>query len=643
MRGCVTPPSLMPMSRVLAAAGFAVVALLVMPALGRAATKISYDVSIQMKGGDAPSAQDPDAVSEPTGATTELETLHALLLGEASLTLQKDKKVATRRAVERRASADQELFEKLLRSRGFYQTSVTWASSQTVADDGDIHVDVVFDVEPGPVYRLTGYRIHELPEPATGIGEPKGIRRLKVKMGAPAAASMIVAADRNLVDALRALGYPFAEVANREVVVDHALRSMEVDLTVAAGARARYGDVEIVGNDSVATKFVNRRLTLPKGEYFNPADLDETQGVLLESGVFSSVNITYADAVDADGLLAMQIALVEGKPRTIGAGLRFSSAQGIGMKAYWEHRNILGAAEKLRVQGDWGTLGFALLNTYREPDFLDEDQSLLLEVELASDDTDAYQSDRLRTSAGIERPISDRLVAGYGLSFEQASETGETQNQDFTLVSTPLYLSYDSSNDLLDPVTGQRTVLSMTPYLDPLATETTFIALKLSERVYWGLDAEKRFVLAGRFTVGSISGAPLSAVPLSKRFYAGGADSVRGYDYQLVSPLDEVPNPDDPTGDPSFDPTGGLSMVQGGIELRYRFWENFGLAPFLEGASVTEDAVPDIGGDYLYAAGLGARYYTVAGPVRLDIAVPLNGRKGIDDSFEFYLSLGQSF
>jgi translocation and assembly module TamA len=558
------------------------------------------------------------------------EALSKLLYGEASLVLEAEPP-ATFGGVRRRARADEKLFHSLLRSRGYYASTVRW-SIQEPGQDVEGVAMVRFTVEPGRLYRIQDVTILGLPPEGLALATDQGLTRLGLRNNAAAAASPVIGAQKKLIGELTKLGYPFAAIADTDIVVDHGLGKMTIVVSVDPGPRARFGDVVITGDSRIDAKFIARRLTIERDAVYDPSVVDESRRKLIDAGVFASVSITHADALAPDGSLPMRVAVAENKARTVGAGVLYNANLGVGLRAFWEHRNILGAAEKLRVEGAANQLGFSALVSFSEPDFLRPSQSLLLEFSAAAEDTDAYRSDSIRAGAGVERPLGELLVGGLGVSFEQAKVTGSGQDDSFTLIGFPGSARYDTTDDLLNATRGQRLSLSATPYIDPLDTRVSFLSLRLSERVYHRLGKDDRYVLAGRFAVGSIQGASRSNIPLTKRFFAGGADSVRGYQYQLAGPLDDENNP-----------VGGLSTVQLGAEFRWKFSETLGIVPFVEAANVYDDAFPDFGGDFFWSAGLGARYYTVAGPLRVDLAFPINGRSGVDNVFEVYISLGQAF
>ena len=161
---------------------------------------------------------------------------------------------------------------------------------------------------------------------------------------------------------------------------------------------------------------------------------------------------------------------------------------------------------------------------------------------------------------------------------------------------------------------------------------TLFLVSEVSGSTYYSVFDDDQLVLAARTRVGSIVGEETEVIPANKRFYAGGGGSIRGFEFQKVGPLDD-----------DEDPLGGRSVLELGFEARIRLTETIGLVPFIEGGTVFDSSFPDFDEELLWSAGLGLRYFTAIGPVRLDVGFPLNGRDGVDGLFEFYVSLGQAF
>ncbi len=157
-----------------------------------------------------------------------------------------------------------------------------------------------------------------------------------------------------------------------------------------------------------------------------------------------------------------------------------------------------------------------------------------------------------------------------------------------------------------------------------------FVKFRGEGSAYYSLDTDGRFVLAGRTVAGSIVGADLAEIPADRRFYAGGGGSVRGYAYQGIGPRDA-----------RGQPTGGLSLLEGSVEMRFAVTEKFGIVPFVDAGTVSTKAFPDFS-EVRAGAGVGIRYLTPFGPLRVDAAVPLNPGPG-DPDFGIYAGIGQAF
>jgi translocation and assembly module TamA len=217
------------------------------------------------------------------------------------------------------------------------------------------------------------------------------------------------------------------------------------------------------------------------------------------------------------------------------------------------------------------------------------------------------------------------------VSLEQSRIEDATGTNSFTLIGLPTTLERNTTNDLLNPTKGGKLSLSATPYTGAIGSDSNFLILRLDDTMHLPFDAAGKYVLAGRIAIGAILGATRTDIPADKRFYAGGGDTVRGYAHQSVGPLDA-----------SNDPVGGSSLIAGSIEMRARVMEDIGVVAFLDGGNVFRSELPDFGKDPLFGAGLGLRYYTPIGPLRFDLAFPLDKRPS-DDAFQIYISLGQAF
>ncbi|MEM9682575.1 MAG: BamA/TamA family outer membrane protein, partial [Pseudomonadota bacterium] len=364
---------------------------------------------------------------------------------------------------------------------------------------------------------------------------------------------------------------------------------------------------------------------------FDQRKLNAARTALNRTGLFSSVRITMAESVNPDGTLPVTMTVAESPHRTIGAGVRYSTDIGPGGDVYWEHRNILGRNEQLRLTVTGAQIEQIGRVNFRKPAFLEREQALLASGEIANRNTDAFDQQTIGGTVSLERPLFEEWRGSAGVSASYDILEDNDGKERVKLFGLPLTAMRSTADDPLNPTRGTVLDLSATPYTGASSKALHFLRMSAGGSAYYSIDRKSRFILAGRTRVGSIVGESASDVPADKRFYAGGGGSVRGYEFQKVGPLDS-----------DGDPIGGRSLFEVSGELRIRLFDQFGIVPFVDGGTVTEQSFPSFDERFLWAAGLGLRYYTGFGPLRLDVAFPINGREE-DDFFQFYVSFGQAF
>jgi translocation and assembly module TamA len=545
----------------------------------------------------------------------------------SQLVALKDRPPATLLGLRRRADGDGQLLAKVLASRGYYS-----GSAEISIDTSTKPVKVLVNVEPGPLYRLSRYDITFTPDHKSPAGFEVDLKTLGLTIGAPAESAKIVDAEPRLLAQLATRGHPLARIVNRLVEADRSKASIVVKLTVDAGPEARFGPTEFQGLVRVDESYLRRHIPWSQGDLYNAEKLADFRRTLTDSRLFGSVKITPADKLDAQGELPVTVEVSESKPRSVGVGASYSTNEGPGGKVFWEHRNLFGAAEQLRFDIGASFIGRSAIANFRKPDFLATDQDLLMNAYLQDQTTEAFTSRSFGGGPAIERRFGRYYTASAGFTVEQSRVDDNVGERDFFLVGLPLALRRDTTDDLLDPTVGTRAALTSTPYLSALGSDLTFLSNRIAGSAYQKLDKDGRFVLAGRAALGSIVGQSRDALPGDKRLYAGGGGSVRGYAYQLAGPLDDAK-----------DPIGGRSEYDFGVELRVRVGEDWGVVPFVEAGRAYSDVFPDFSKGPLWSAGIGVRYYTSVGPIRLDVAVPLSRRRDVDSRFQIYISLGQAF
>lgn len=499
--------------------------------------------------------------------------------------------------------------------------------------DGKVTVSVT--VSPGPEFRFGKVRL-------VG-GDPALARSAAAESGLlageKAASRTIIGAEAAIVRTWQRAGHPFVKVANREVIADHATRRLDVALHIAPGPPARLGTARVEGTERLSPEFLLRQAEVPAGDPYHPKTMERIRKNLTSLDALGSVSVKVAETPGPDGLYPVIIEVSEHKRRTIGAGAFYSSIEGLALQTFWMHRNLFGQAESIRVDASVGQLFeagdldeydglFSVL--YSVPGFLHPRNRLDVKVIALQEDPDPYKRRGVVLNTQIVRKIDDYLTVSGGISYDWARIDDAFGRNSYTLVSLPTSLKYDTRSNVLDPTSGMFAQLSGEPLLE-VDSSALFFAADAEVRRYLSIDEASRYVLAARAVVGTIAGARLAEIPAHRRFYAGGGGSVRGYDHLDIGPRA-----------PGFGATGGLSRVEGSLEARLKITDTIGVVPFIDAGLVTARTLFAGNDDFQIGAGLGLRYYTAVGPIRLDVAIPVNPRPG-DPDFAIYVGIGQSF
>jgi len=562
------------------------------------------------------------ALQGPDGQPIEGELADGLK-GVSLLLSKTDRPPASRAALIRRVEEDVERFRSYLKAEGYYAYSVDHRIAFAEAP-----AEVTVTVDPGPRYTLAAFDIvYDAPEAPGLVVDPA---RIGVTVGDPARAEPIVEAPPRLIRRLGERGFPLAKVKQRKSVVDHASREMRTTIEVAEGPRVVFGETRVTGLDRVDADYVVRVADLSPGEHFDLARVDAARRRLFATGLFEGLQLEWADTPDEIGRLDVLIEAQERDPRTISVGLNYSTTEGAGADVSWTHRNIFGQDEDLTFTLRAAELEQSLTGELSAPNFWRLDQRVFLSGEVARETTDAFEERRIKTETGISRKVGERWRVGGGgeLSLQETIENDETEQT--ILFGFPFFATYDGSDDPFDPTKGYKLDFRVEPAAITLDTTDVFATFTAGGSAYRKLTSDRTLIAAARAKAGYILGSTLDRIPASRRLYSGGGGSIRGYQFQSVSPLDSDGEPD-----------GGRSLVEFGAELRWRITEDIGIVPFVDGGGAFRDAAPDFN-DLQYAAGLGLRYYTPIGPLRLDVATPLNPRDD-DNIIEVYISIGQAF
>ncbi|HIA48672.1 MAG TPA: outer membrane protein assembly factor [Candidatus Hydrogenedentes bacterium] len=528
--------------------------------------------------------------------------------------------------LRRRAERDEVTLMKGLKAEGFYAAMLSF----TLEDDGGVTI-VRFLIDPGPQYRFASIVIDFEDKPENFVGTFQKVPPKVLISGELAWAQEVVDAEQALLRHLREEGYRFAESIGREVIVEHSTFTMDVTYHLNAGPLTRFGMVQVSGLEGVKEEVVLAEVPWKLGDQYKESLLERLRKRLYETGLFSVVRLRPAESLDDSEKLPINIELTERDKRTIWSGVEYFTDEGIGTGLGWEHRNLRGLGHRLTLEARFSETRLQGKSEYRMRNFHRSDQTLRLGIEGGRYRPEAFSQDYGRVSALIDRPLREKLTGSLGIALKISEVEQFDETDSFTLVSLPAELLWDGSDRPLNATSGFKVRVRSEPFVDPIEQDTSFMKSSITTNYYLPLVKEGKLVIATRLMLGAIVGESVNGVPADERFYAGGGGSIRGYTFQTVGPLN---------GD---EPTGGGSKIEIAVEIRYRMSEHLGVVAFVDAGSAFTSSLPDFGEELLFGAGLGLRYFSPIGPLRLDVALPLDRRDGIDESFQLYLSIGQAF
>lgn len=493
-------------------------------------------------------------------------------------------------------------------------------------------VPLVIRVEPGPVFTLG--RVTFAGD--AGRYDPAAFG---LSTSGNAGSLLIIKAAERVVNALKEDGRPLARLVARDVVADHRTNRIDVTISADGGPVAPIGETGVEGTKTVDADFVREYALLNEGRPYSPKALTKASERLRKLGVFSSVTVREADRLDPTGRIPIGIKVSEGKHRYFGVGAQYSTIDGFGLSGYWGHRNLFGRAESLRIEGavarlgettDLRALDYSAAVLFSKPGFVLPTMTLDASIRAKSENTESYDAKTVSAAAGLSYEIddTDRITGGFDVSYADTFDA--FGDKKYLTFSIPLEFERDARDDKLDPTSGYRALVNAKPSYEVL-NGTVFSSFEGSASGYYGFGAENGVVLAGKLSAGTvIGGGGLENIPVNRRFYAGGGGSVRGYAYQEISPRNQA-----------GDSTGGRSYAVASAELRVKITDAIGLVPFIDAGSVSSGSVPNFN-DIRAGAGVGLRYDTSFGPLRLDVAIPLNPYPG-GSRYGIYAGIGQSF
>jgi outer membrane protein assembly complex protein YaeT len=480
-----------------------------------------------------------------------------------------------------------------------------------------------------------------------------------LEVGRPRDRQHVVSAHEMALNELRDHGFPYAKVDTEENDGPTG-KTAAITFTATPGIEAHFGPVTIEGNRSVSDEVIRRELTFKPGDLYRRSVVQESQRRLYNLALFQFVNIHPANPEQQDPEFPTKITIAEGKHQRVDFGVGYGSEEKARADGEYTHVNFLGSARSAGVHARWSSLDRGIRANFTQPYFIRTGFSLGTDAQQWYTYTPAYQSVITGGDVTITHRINPQSSWSASLIGERSSSSiaDDVQNdpslvddlialgldpttgkQEGTLFALATDFRRSTADNLLNPQRGYQATLHLEEAGLGLPGTFSYFALSAEGRHY--LRVHDDLVIATRLQLGNIDAVedtPIN-VPFSKKFFLGGASSLRGWGRYEVSPIGT-----------SGTPIGGNSLLGFSAELRARLKGNFGGVLFLDGGNVWADTWGIRLNDLRYAVGPGLRYETPIGPVRFDIGYQLNPIPGLlvdgqpqTRRLRFHFSIGQAF
>jgi len=546
-----------------------------------------------------------------------------------------DGKAANATVVSARGHEDEDLAIRLMKSLGYYDGTAISTIEQIPGDTA--RVRAIVSATPGKQYKLGTITVQAAPTLPAGLVESL----LPLRTGEAIEAERVQGAEANVALVLPQRGYPFAKVGQRDILLDDVAGTGDYTLPVDVGPRSSFGTFTTEGRLAFGAAHVGVLTRFKPGDLYDNRKVDDLRAALVATGLFSTVSVepVRTGNIGPDGTEQVNL-LVEqerGPARSMAVSGGYSTGQGIRLEGSFTHRNLFPPEGALIVTAVAGTQEQGATATFRRSNAGRRDRTVTFTAGADHSNYDAFDAFTTTFSGRISydsTPIwQKKFTYAYGFELTGTNESvydfgrGARRRATYFIAALPGQVEFDRSDSLLNPTKGYRLKLSLSPETSVRGAVRPYARTLVEASGYYPIGDS--IVLAGRVRAGSIAGTDRDDLAPSRRYYGGGGGSVRGYGYQRLGPLD-----------PNGDPVGGRSINEFALEARYRFG-NFGIVPFLDGGNAYESVLPKAT-DLRFGAGIGGRFYTNFGPLRFDVATPLNPRKG-DGKIALYISIGQAF
>lgn len=549
------------------------------------------------------------------------------LRSASQLVALKKKSPPSINALRFRSESDASDLVRVLKAHGYLEAEI----SSHLEESGKEYT-VILSLQPGPLYRIEQYKILCKNGDQDSNAPQLKAEEVGICLGDPADTKQILESELYALQLLSEKGYPLASISTREMIADGKTKRVQIHLTIETGPLAYFGKTSIEGNTSVKDYLIEQQIQCSEKKLYDSSLVEGTQKSLMETGLFSSVYITHPKKMEQDEYLPMKIEVSETKHKTISLGTSYQTTFGPGATLGWENRNVGGLGRKLTFQADIAQKSHSGIASYLIPNFHRIGQNYTIQAQAWHEAIKPYRMQTYNFLNRFDRQLDKNFYFSFGAKVEYLMVTNSVDNGNFVLVEGPVHLRWTNVENFLNPTAGMRIEYRGTPALNIKDVSEIYYVQNFSVSGYVPLWENEFLILAQKLTIGTIFSNGIGAVPVPKRIFGGSEDHLRGYKYYTVSPLDEEGKP-----------IGGRSAIFYSIEPRFRVSKTIGIVPFFDIGNVYLDSVPTLRGKWRKSGGIGFRYYSFLGPMRLDLAFPMDRREDIDPHWWILVSLGQAF
>jgi outer membrane protein assembly complex protein YaeT len=531
--------------------------------------------------------------------------------------------------------ADVEQLRLFYRTQGFYHARLT---PEVVRRDGQ--VDVTLVIHEGPSVRVSAVELD-------GFGIISRGELAKLQDQAPLSSGARYSDDR--YEELKRLylshftdhGYFWAKLDGK-VYLDDEANTAKIVLRITPGPICYFGQATVEGEVETPQYLIRRRLAFKEGDLFSFAKIYDSQKSLYDTDLFQSAAVLPGEVPQGETTIPVTVKVQERKKRSVKVGLGYGDEELFRARLALRLRNVGGGGRLVDLETKYSSIESKAVTTFTNPQIFASRFDLVASGGWVRRVLPSFVDQSYYTFVRLERKLPWKFRSYFGHAFEYArpfdiplSTLALLENTEpgkhYTSSMMIFGLSQDTTVNPSDPTGGGKIIIAGSCALDLLGSNLDFYRTIVEVRRYQTLV--KDVVFSGRVKFGIIQPIQATAqIPIQRRFFSGGYDSVRGYRLDYLGPRTA-----------SGDPIGGDAVIEGNLETRVPLYKKFRAVGFMDFGNVFFRAVNIDLGQLKYAGGFGVTYLTPIGPMGLYFAWPLNPINPGQDTFRVHFTIGPAF